>query len=94
MPAKDAATLHAQLVQELKAHEYRYYVLDDPVVTDADFDVLMRKLRALEVEHPELVTGDSPTQRVRSSRRSAASTAGSRSTMRTPPPTCSSSIGA
>jgi DNA ligase (NAD+) len=58
------ASEHARLVRELEAHEYRYYVLDDPVVTDAEFDVLMQKLRALEAEHPELVTADSPTQRV------------------------------
>jgi DNA ligase (NAD+) len=55
---------HAQLVREIEAHEHRYYVLDDPVITDAEFDVLLRKLRALEAEHPELVTADSPTQRV------------------------------
>ena len=55
---------HARLVQEIEAHEYRYYVLDDPVVADAEFDVLMQKLRALEAEHPSLVTADSPTQRV------------------------------
>ena len=61
MPPKD---LHAQLVREIEAHTYRYYVLDDPVVTDAEFDVLMKKLRALELEHPALVTADSPTQRV------------------------------
>ena len=58
------ASEHARLVRELEAHEYRYYVLDDPVVTDAEFDALMQKLRALEAEHPELVTADSPTQRV------------------------------
>ena len=64
MTSKSKSADHARLVQELEAHEYRYYVLDDPVVTDADFDVLMQKLRALEAEHPELVTADSPTQRV------------------------------
>jgi DNA ligase (NAD+) len=55
---------HARLVREIEAHEYRYYVLDDPVVSDAEFDALMQKLRALESEHPELVTADSPSQRV------------------------------
>ena len=59
-----AAQEHAQLVREIEAHTYRYYVLDDPVVTDADFDVLMQKLKALELAHPQLVTADSPTQRV------------------------------
>src|SRR5579883_1550626 len=59
-----AAERHAQLVREIDAHNYRYYVLDDPVVTDADFDRLLRALRELEARHPELVTPDSPTQRV------------------------------
>lgn len=59
-----SASTHARLVREIEAHEYRYYVLDDPIVSDADFDALMQKLRALEAEHPELVTADSPTQRV------------------------------
>ena len=58
------AERHAQLVRELQAHNYRYYVLDDPVVTDADFDRVMRELRALEAEHAELATPDSPTARV------------------------------
>ncbi len=55
---------HAQLVREIDAHNYRYYVLDDPIVDDAGFDRLLRELRALEAEHPDLVTADSPTQRV------------------------------
>ncbi|MDB4943018.1 MAG: ligase [Labilithrix sp.] len=63
MPA-DPARLHAELVRELEAHTYRYYVLDDPTVSDAEFDALMKELRALELAHPQLVTADSPTQRV------------------------------
>ena len=59
--ARDA---HAKLVRELAAHNYRYYVLDDPAVTDAAFDALLRDLRALEAAHPELVSPSSPTQRV------------------------------
>jgi DNA ligase (NAD+) len=55
---------HDELVRELQAHDYRYYVLDDAVVTDAQYDLLMRELRGLEAEHPELVTPDSPSQRV------------------------------
>jgi DNA ligase (NAD+) len=55
-------------VEELRAkiehHNYCYYVLDAPEVSDADFDVLMRELQALEGRHPELLTPDSPTQRV------------------------------
>ena len=49
---------------EINSHNHRYHVLDDPVVSDAQFDDLMRELTALEEEHPELVTPDSPTQRV------------------------------
>ena len=52
------------LRDKIRHHEYRYYVLDDPEVSDADFDRLMNELKALEKEHPELVTPDSPTQRV------------------------------
>ena len=53
-----------ELRQELAHHEYLYYVLDAPAITDAQFDGLMRELRKLENEHPELRTLDSPTQRV------------------------------
>jgi DNA ligase (NAD+) len=59
-PAARAAELRA----ELKKHDYRYYVLDDPSVPDAEYDRLMRELRALEAAHPQLVVPDSPTQRV------------------------------
>ncbi|MGC4027773.1 MAG: NAD-dependent DNA ligase LigA [Steroidobacteraceae bacterium] len=52
------------LREEIGQHNYRYYVLDDPCVSDAEFDALMRELRDLEAAHPELVTSDSPTQRV------------------------------
>jgi DNA ligase (NAD+) len=55
-----AAELRAALAQ----HDYRYYVLDDPSVSDAEYDRLMGELRALEAAHPQLVTPDSPTQRV------------------------------
>jgi DNA ligase (NAD+) len=58
------AQRHADLVREIDAHNYRYYVLDDTVVTDADFDKLLRELKALEDAHPDLRTPDSPTQRV------------------------------
>jgi DNA ligase (NAD+) len=58
------AERHAALVRELRAHDYRYYVLDDPQVTDAGYDARMRELKALEAEHPELSTDDSPTRRV------------------------------
>ena len=55
---------HAALVRELQAHNYRYYVLDDPSVSDAEFDARLKDLKALEAEHPNLVTPESPTQRV------------------------------
>ncbi|MGA8039378.1 MAG: NAD-dependent DNA ligase LigA [Acidimicrobiia bacterium] len=53
-----------QLRSEIREHLYRYHVLDDPVISDAQFDALMRELRGLEAEHPELITPESPTQRV------------------------------
>ncbi|MFO7298691.1 MAG: NAD-dependent DNA ligase LigA [Actinomycetes bacterium] len=49
---------------ELREHAYRYYVLDDPVISDAQYDALMKELQELERQHPELITPDSPTQRV------------------------------
>ncbi|MDX1496080.1 MAG: NAD-dependent DNA ligase LigA [Salinisphaeraceae bacterium] len=52
------------LRKQLDEHNYRYYVLDDPQIPDADYDRLFRELEALETEHPELITADSPTQRV------------------------------
>jgi len=59
-----AAERIEQLRSVLQQHAYRYYVLDDPVVSDAEYDTLMRELRELEAAHPDLVTPDSPTQRV------------------------------
>ena len=53
-----------QLREEIEYHNYRYYVLDDPVISDAEYDELMQKLQRLEEQHPELITPDSPTQRV------------------------------
>lgn len=53
-----------QLRQEIHHHNYRYYALDDPQVTDAEYDRLMQRLRELEAQFPESVTADSPTQRV------------------------------
>jgi len=59
-----AAGRAAQLRDQLHHHGYRYYVLDDPEIGDDDYDALLDELRALEAAHPELVTPDSPTQRV------------------------------
>jgi DNA ligase (NAD+) len=53
-----------ELRSQVREHNHRYYVLDDPVVSDAQFDALLRELIALETEHPDLITPDSPTQRV------------------------------
>jgi DNA ligase (NAD+) len=63
VPAK-ATKRAAELREQLEKHAYRYYVLDDPEVTDDVYDRLLDELRALEAEHPPLVSPDSPTQRV------------------------------
>jgi DNA ligase (NAD+) len=52
------------LREKIRHHEYLYYVLDDPELSDADFDKLMNELKRIEAEHPEVITPDSPTQRV------------------------------
>jgi DNA ligase (NAD+) len=54
----------AELREQLHQHGYRYYVLDDPQIGDDEYDALLDELRAIEAAHPELVTPDSPTQRV------------------------------
>ena len=54
----------AQLREQVSYHNYRYYVLDSPEVSDAEYDVLMRELKQLEERYPELLTPDSPSQRV------------------------------
>ncbi|RMH86349.1 NAD-dependent DNA ligase LigA [Pseudomonas sp. AOB-7] len=61
---RNAAQRITELRNELDAHNYRYYVLDQPSIPDAEYDRLFRELQALEAEHPELVTPESPTQRV------------------------------
>jgi len=62
--APDTARQIDQLRQTLRRHEHLYYVLDQPEISDAEYDELMHRLRALEAAHPELLTADSPTQRV------------------------------
>ncbi len=59
-PRHEAAALRARIAD----HDHRYHVLDDPEITDAEYDALFRTLQALEAAHPDLVTPDSPTQRV------------------------------
>src|ERR1700722_4838876 len=65
-PAKttDPTQRAAELRTQLEHHGYQYYVLDDPEVGDDVYDALLDELRAIEAEHPELLTPDSPTQRV------------------------------
>ncbi|MFB7337276.1 NAD-dependent DNA ligase LigA [Streptomyces adustus] len=60
----EAREQHAQLAEQIEEHRFRYYVKDAPVVSDAEFDRLLRALEALEEEHPGLRTPDSPTQKV------------------------------
>jgi DNA ligase (NAD+) len=60
----DPAARVDELRSELARHNHRYYVLDDPEVSDAEYDALINELRELEAAHPELLTPDSPTQRV------------------------------
>ncbi|MDX9992630.1 MAG: NAD-dependent DNA ligase LigA, partial [Anaerolineales bacterium] len=54
---------YTQLKQEINSHNYRYHVLDAPIISDGEYDRLLVELRALEAAHPDWVTGDSPTQR-------------------------------
>src|SRR5215469_7915963 len=61
---KDPVNEVTQLRDELRRHEHLYYVLDQPEITDAEYDALMRRLQALEKAHPELASADSPTVRV------------------------------
>ena len=64
VPSSDLASKVEELRRLVEHHNYRYHVLDDPDVDDAVYDALYDELKALEDEHPELVTADSPTQRV------------------------------
>jgi len=61
---KDLQKKIEALREQIRHHEYRYFVLDDPEISDAEFDQLMIQLKKLEAEHPELIAPDSPTQRV------------------------------
>ena len=61
---KDVATRAAELREQLHPHGHQYYVLDAPTIPDAEYDRLFKELQTLEADHPELLTPDSPTQRV------------------------------
>ncbi|MFW5837503.1 MAG: DNA ligase LigA-related protein, partial [Desulfovibrionaceae bacterium] len=63
-PTPQAAQRARELRELIAFHDHRYYVLDDPQITDAEYDELFRELADLEQDHPELRTPDSPTQRV------------------------------
>lgn len=65
MPAKKSLRTEIDAIrEEIRHHDYRYYVLNDPVASDAEYDRLMRRLIELEEAHPELVTPDSPSQKI------------------------------
>ena len=64
MNGADLAPRAQELRRQLEHHAHRYYVLDDPEIGDDVYDRLLDELRGIEREHPELVTADSPTQRV------------------------------
>ena len=64
MRAKTVEQEVEALRETLRRHEHLYYVLDQPEISDAEYDDIMRRLQALEAQHPELITSDSPTQRV------------------------------
>ena len=59
-----AVKRHAALCALLEDANYRYYILDDPTLSDAEYDEHLRELEAIEGEHPKLITPESPTQRV------------------------------
>ena len=63
-PSRDIQKLASELRKKIAHHDYRYYSLDDPEVPDAEYDRLFSQLKDLEQAHPELVTPESPTQRV------------------------------
>ena len=63
-PKRDVVRKIEKLREEIRRHEHLYYVLDKPEIGDAEYDALMNELKKLEAAHPELVTPDSPTQRV------------------------------
>ena len=64
MPSPPSNKKIEALREKIRHHEYLYYVLDQPVISDAEYDRLMRDLQRLEAAHPELSTDNSPTQRV------------------------------
>ena len=64
MTAQDDRSRLEELRTQIRHHDHRYHVLDDPEISDAQYDALFRELRALEAAHPEWVSADSPSQRI------------------------------
>ena len=64
MSTKQAQKRHEELVSEIRKHDHLYYDLAQPIISDADYDTLFRELQELEAKYPELVTPNSPTQKV------------------------------
>ena len=64
MNKNDAKKAIKKLREEINSHNYRYYVENNPIISDYEFDQLLKKLEELESEFPDLITPDSPTQRV------------------------------
>ena len=64
MNKQDAEKRLAELTAEIEQHNYNYYVMDNPTIEDFEYDALMRELRAIEAEYPELLSPNSPSQRV------------------------------
>ncbi|MFN3535532.1 MAG: DNA ligase LigA-related protein, partial [Desulfatiglandales bacterium] len=64
MKLEEAKRLVSKLRSEINYHNYRYYVLDDPEISDQEYDELLKRLIEIEAQFPELITPDSPTQRV------------------------------
>ena len=63
MSPEDLKQEYEQLKEEIRYHNYRYHVLNDPVISDREFDEKLNRLKEIEADHPEWVTSDSPTQR-------------------------------
>jgi DNA ligase (NAD+) len=70
-PSRDVRHEAVELRRAITHHDHRYHVLDDPEISDAEYDELLRRLQSIESAHPELVTADSPTQRVGATPQSA-----------------------
>jgi len=61
---KEAKSLVGKLRDEIARHNYYYYIKDNPIISDNQYDMLLRNLSMLEIKYPELITEDSPTQRI------------------------------